>query len=262
MSASTVYVKNISGSTSEKEIKEFFSFCGKISNIQVTPAGETKEATVTFEKETAAKTALLLDNTQLGLTSVSVSSSAGSVDSEEHSNSHAEHDSDEITQEDKPRTRVIAEMLAHGYKFGDDSIQRAIDLDHKHGVSARFLDTLQKLDSKYKATEKAKSVDQSYGITSTATNAASTVWSGLSSYYEKAAGTPTGQRVVNFYTQQQRTALDIHNEALRLANLKKGGAASQATESGKTTSTSTHDIAQQGTSIVDTSKITPLEPTK
>merc|ERR1711900_90926 len=70
MSASTVNVKNISSATSEKEIKDFFSFCGKISSIEVTKSGESQNATVTFEKETAAKTALLLDNTQLGATQV------------------------------------------------------------------------------------------------------------------------------------------------------------------------------------------------
>merc|ERR1711964_331191 len=42
MSASTVNVKNISSATSEKEIKDFFSFCGKISSIEVTESGESK----------------------------------------------------------------------------------------------------------------------------------------------------------------------------------------------------------------------------
>merc|ERR1711964_406134 len=50
MSASTVNVKNISSATSEKEIKDFFSFCGKISSIEVTKSGESQNATVTFEK--------------------------------------------------------------------------------------------------------------------------------------------------------------------------------------------------------------------
>ena len=45
--------------------------------------------------------------------------------------------------------------------------------------------------------------------------------SGLNSYYEKAAGTPTGQTLVNFYSQTQKQVLDIHKEAARLAELKK-----------------------------------------
>jgi hypothetical protein len=33
--------------------------------------------------------------------------------------------------------------------IGDQAAQRAIDLDHKHGVSNKFLDTLNKFDQKY-----------------------------------------------------------------------------------------------------------------
>ena len=85
------------------------------------------------------------------------------------------------------------------------------------GVSSRFLNTLQGLDQKYHATDKAKSVDQSYGVT----QKTNSILSGLTSYYEKAAGTPTGQKFVNFYTQTSRQVQDIHTEARRLADLKK-----------------------------------------
>lgn len=132
---------------------------GKIATIEITPSGETQSATVTFEKETAAKTALLLDNTQLGQTQVQVTSASGSSDDDgSHYTQNAERDSDEITQEEKPRSRIIAEYLAHGYVVGDTGIQKAIDLDQKHGVSNRFLATLQTLDEKTKATSKAKAV--------------------------------------------------------------------------------------------------------
>jgi len=218
MSAATVHVKNISSQTGEKEVKDFFSFCGKIKNIEITPSGDTQSATVTFEKETAAKTALLLDNTQLGATQVQVSSASGSnEDDGSHYTSNDKRDSDEITQEEKPRSRIIAEYLAHGYVVGDQAAQKAIDLDQKHGVSSRFLSTLQNLDQKYHATDKAKSVDQSYGVT----QKTNSLLSGLTSYYEKAAGTPTGQKLVNFYTQTSQQVQDIHAEARRLADIKK-----------------------------------------
>jgi RNA recognition motif. (a.k.a. RRM, RBD, or RNP domain) len=219
-SQNNVYVKSISPQTSEKEIKEFFSFCGKITDIKVEKTGDSQEAVVTFEKPTAAKTALLLDNTQLGASQVSVSSSATS-DEEETYTHNAERDTDEITQEEKPRSRIIAEYLAHGYVISDAAVQRAIDLDHKHNVSNRFLQTLQHIDSKYKATDKARSVDQTYGVTEKANN----LLSGLMSYYEKAAETPTGQKLVKFYTQTSRQVQDVHNEAKRLAELKKKQAA-------------------------------------
>lgn len=209
---------------------------------------------MTFEKETAAKTALLLDNTQLGATQVSVASASGSTEDDgTHFTHNADRDSDEITQEEKPRSRIIAEYLANGYVVGNQGIQRAIDLDQKHGVSNRFLSTLQNLDQKYHATDKAKSVDQSYGVT----QKTNSLLSGLTSYYEKAAGTPTGQKLVNFYTQTQKQVLDIHNEAARLAELKK----QEQKGAEKPTSTSP-STTQDPASIIDSAKVAPLEPEK
>jgi len=53
--SNTVKVSGISGQTGEKEIRDFFSFCGKIQNLDVKPSetgGEkTQNATVTFEGE-------------------------------------------------------------------------------------------------------------------------------------------------------------------------------------------------------------------
>ncbi|MCJ1355687.1 MAG: hypothetical protein MMC33_005679 [Icmadophila ericetorum] len=224
MSSTVVHVKNISHQTSEKEVRDFFSFCGKITSLSVTPTSDAtdspKSATVTFEKETAAKTALLLDNTQLGPSQVHVSSASSLDDlASGHSASKdtaEDHDGD-ITQEDKPRSRIVAEYLAHGYVLSDHAISQAIALDQKHGVSQRFTNALAAFDSKYKATDKAKGIDSSYGITEKAQTGIQT----LSSYFEKALGTPTGQKLATFYTQSNRQVQDIHNEARRLADLKK-----------------------------------------
>ncbi|RDL41859.1 uncharacterized protein BP5553_01838 [Venustampulla echinocandica] len=262
MSASTVQVSNISSQTSEKEVKDFFSFCGKITSIEITPTGDTKKATVTFEKDTAAKTALLLDNTALGATQVHVSSASGSsADEGSHYTSNEHRDSDEITQEEKPRSRIVAEYLAHGYTIGDQAVQKAIDLDQKHGVSHRFLSTLQNLDSKYHATDKAKSVDQSYGVT----QKTNSLLSGLTSYYEKAVGTPTGKKLAGFYTQTSRQVQDIHNEARRLADLKKEEAGAKGSGTEKQTSFATPsapEAASTATGVVDSTKVAPLEPEK
>jgi hypothetical protein len=61
--------------------------------------------------------------------------------------------------------------------IGDNAIQKAIDLDQKHGVSNRFLTTIQNINTKYHVDDKAKSVDQSYGVTQKTTN----LWSGITS---------------------------------------------------------------------------------
>jgi hypothetical protein len=90
---------------------------GKISSLSVTPTSNddsaTKKATVTFEKESAAKTALLLDSTQLGAAQVHVSAGQSLSEIAGHGGeeSTSEH---EVAQEDKPRSRIFAEYLAHG----------------------------------------------------------------------------------------------------------------------------------------------------
>lgn len=211
--STTVNVKNIAQSTSDSEIKDFFSFCGKISDIKTTQEGETKSAEVIFEKTTAKKTALLLNNTQLGPNHLEVTSANDDDEEDAHTK---ERDSDEITQEEKPRARILAEYIAQGYVIGDAAIQRGIELDSTHGVSSRFLSTLQGLDNKYHATDRAKATDQTYGISQRANN----LWLGLNSYFEKAANTPTGKKIAQFYTDGSRQVQEVHTEARRLADLK------------------------------------------
>ena len=91
-------------------------------------------------------------------------------------------------------------------------------MDNKHGVSTRFTEALSKFDGKYKASDKAKALDAKFAISEKANMG----WAGMNSYFEKAMGTPTGQKLANFYTQGDKQVRDIHAEALRLANLKSG----------------------------------------
>ncbi|KAF3036040.1 hypothetical protein E8E12_003633 [Didymella heteroderae] len=217
--ASTVYVENISTKTSEDEIKSFFSFCGKIQDISVKPTGnDTQSASVTFEKAAAAKTALLLDSTQLGPNSVHVKPAQSGGDSATEKAADEAHEGDHISQEQKPRARIVAEYLAHGYAISDKAIERALAADKQHGYSAKFLQTLQNLDSKTQASQKAQVVDQKLGLSNKALGA----WAGLTSYFDKAQGTPTGQKLRAFYDQGNKTVMDVHNEARYLADLKKG----------------------------------------
>ena len=148
--------------------------------------------------------------------------------------------------------------------ISDTAIQRAIALDNKHGVSNRFTNALTQFDAKYKASDRAKGIDQSYGITDKATAG----WRGINSYFEKAMGTPTGQKLVSFYTQGDKQVRDIHAEARRLADLKsgKGGSAEQNEKNtvhtpgaeketgvhGEKTATGPSDI------VADTSEVQPL----
>ncbi|KAL5043888.1 hypothetical protein BDW71DRAFT_187212 [Aspergillus fruticulosus] len=222
----TVHVSNIDPSTTEKEVQDFFSFCGKIVSISVTPTsgepGSLKSATVTFEKDAASKTALLLDQTQLGPSVVTVKA-AHTLDeiAGEHSATAAEakdENQNDLEQEDKPRSRIIAEYLAHGYTISDQAIQKAIAIDKKHGFTSRFTSVLSNFDKKTGASERAKGLDESYKISDKAANS----WRGLHSYFEKAISTPSGRKLRDFYSQTDKQVRDIHAEARRLADLKAG----------------------------------------
>jgi len=219
--ATTVQVENISTKTSEDEIKSFFSFCGKIQSINVTKTGDdSQSASVTFEKPAAAKTALLLDNTQLGPNSVHVSSSK-SIDElagDKAASAEEAKDGDHhLEQEEKPRSRIVAEYLAHGYAISDKAIERALAIDQQHGVSTKFTQTLQSFDQRFQATQKAQAVDTKLGLSEKAAAA----WQGLNSYFDKASETPTGQKLRQFYATGNKTVVDVHNEARHLADLKK-----------------------------------------
>lgn len=269
---STVTVTNISPETSKQTINDFFTFCGKIKDIDITE-GETLSATITFENPTAQKTALLLNNTLLGPNHITVSSASElSDDDPSHAPASPKHDGEKaggsgdgdlISQESKPRARVLAEYIAQGYVIGDAAVTRALELDQKHGVSARFFNTLQGLDAKYHATDKARAADQSYGVTQKAGS-----WlSGLGSYFEAATNTPTGQKIVKFYTEGQRQVQDVHAEALRLAELKKEAAGGSAVKAaglervlGKDKPAEEADAANKDTTS-GTTGATPLEST-
>jgi hypothetical protein len=130
----------------------------------------------------------------------------------------------EIAQEDLPRSRIIAEYLAHGYVVSDNAIQKAIALDQKHGFSTKFTSALSNFDKKFNATERAKGLDENYQIT----DKAATGWRGLNSYFEKALSHPSGQKLRDFYAQTDKQVRDIHNEARRLADLKQGKTGAEA----------------------------------
>ena len=169
----------------------------------------------------AAKTALLLDSTQLGASQVKVEAAPGldqlASGKTGKVNEDSTKDGGDIEQEDKPRSRILAEYMAHGYTVGDSAIQSAIELDKKHGFSHRFTSALSNFDNKVKASDRAKAVDASYGVSDRAKEG----WRSLQTYFEKAIETPTGQRVRAFYAVTEKQVLDIHNEARRLADLRK-----------------------------------------
>lgn len=225
-SSTTVQVTNIAPNTTEADLSNFFSFCGKITKLSLTPCtgdeSSRLSATITFERDSAAKTAVLLDGTSLNESPLSVKPTQ-SID--ELAGSRLAPSGDigpdgEILQESKPRSAIFAEYLASGYVLGDTVLERGIELDKKHGLTAKFASYLtsaiQAFDNTIHASDTAKSMDNQYHLTQKAMEAKSS----LARYFEKALETGPGNRLRQFYTSSEKQALDIHNEAKRLAELK------------------------------------------
>jgi len=112
-------------------------------------------------------------------------------------------------------------MLAQGYSIGDAALEKALSIDKQHGLTTKFYNLLYTLDTKLHATETAKATDQTYHITEKAAGVTQAATSTFSRYFEKFAGTPTGRKVRGFYQEGEKQVLDVHNEARRLADLKK-----------------------------------------
>jgi len=255
----SVHVAGLSPETSEDKVKDFFLFCGAISSLKK----EGNTADITFQKESAARTALMLNGGTLDGAHLEVTSAAapvaGSTSLPTDANastpigaSSSTVDEHGITQEDKPKAGIMAEYLAAGYHVSDLLIQRAIEVDHKQGISSKFLAYMEKLDSKVgstvanepnakvsgviggtlaQATNKAKEIDQQRGISSF-----------FLDYYSKAMNTNTGQKVLQFYTSTTKQVKDVHEEAVRIASEKKATVG---------TDQAAHDVAPTFTEKVD-----------
>ncbi|KAG6909262.1 hypothetical protein DXG01_001324 [Tephrocybe rancida] len=238
MSPYTVNVSGIAPSTTEAQLHDFFTFCGKISEIK----HEKDKADIHFEKSSAAKTALMLNGGTLDGNTLSVTSDKTYQDIPEESTSR---EGEPIEQSDKPRAgselsvdnakgliayasnfAVAAEYLARGYILGDHILKRAIDIDSTQGISQRFLSYFHQVDkslgtralgpdqtisSKVQSTvdivtERAKAADEQKGYSKTAHD-----------YYARAVASPLGQQVRSFYTSTSKQVQDIHEEAKRIA---------------------------------------------
>lgn len=77
---------------------------------------------------------------------------------DDHPSVHGDaHDHDDIPQEAKPRTAIVAEYLASGYVLSEPIINRAVAFDQKHGISSRFLEFFRNLTEQTK--QKSAEID-------------------------------------------------------------------------------------------------------
>jgi len=165
-----VFVTNISPNATEKTVSDFFSFCGRITRLNLRGITEgSLEAVVIFESESAAKTALLLTNALIVDRPITVVPHFP-VAGEEPAGVTADAGQPVITERpyaapdaERTKTSVMASLVAAGYVLGSDTIQKARDLDDKHMISLQLKVGAEQIKAK------ANEIDRQLHISETAT---------------------------------------------------------------------------------------------
>jgi len=218
--SSTIKVTEIDSKTTEEDIKNFFSFCGKISSIEL-EGSDPKSATIVFEKYTAAKTALLLDNTTLNGKSMSVKSvsDGGAADSRRKSSPV----NGDLRQEDKPRTAILAEMLAHGYTLSDTVLHKGIEFDKSNGISDRVTVALKKMEERFHVQDRVQKTNETYHVSDTLNSWYKYFYDYLNQTVNQTLETQTGQKVRKVYDDTAKHIRETHEKAKEIQQKKNGG---------------------------------------
>ncbi|WPK27191.1 hypothetical protein PUMCH_004568 [Australozyma saopauloensis] len=231
----SVIVTNVDPTVSSAKVKELFSFCGKIEAVEQKKTGTFE---VKFQLEKALETALLLNDAELESSVINVAradppsydstSSVGNtgLDKKVQEENASE---DDILQEDKPKLAVLAQLLASGYKISDDLIANAIKFDQERGISSLFMKFINDLDNKFLHTSNpestaSKNIELANNVLGDLSNKVTSFayLRDVQNYIDKAAATPSGLRIHRFYKDVTKEIKDVHLEANRLYELKKG----------------------------------------
>ncbi|KAF9958984.1 hypothetical protein BGZ65_000995 [Modicella reniformis] len=204
-----IIVTNISAAASEKTVKDFFMFCGKLNGFELQKDEDRQVALVLFDRESAAKTACMLTNAIIIDSAISVKPYFEELDNGDNS------------QENKPKTQILAELLAAGYKIQDAIIEKGIEIDNKFGVTRKVQGVVeaaktqaQVLDEKFKVTEKAHEFDHKYHVQDRVNTA---IGQGIG-FSNQALQSGPGQKVAGVASHIKDQIAAVYVEARRIAN--------------------------------------------
>jgi len=204
-----VFVTNISPDASQQTIADFFTFCGPIKSISLNIfPNRSGQATVVFETEEGAKTALLLTNALLADRPITVVPyKAEEHQSQQNSSTDREVPKENLTTEEKSQG-VIAPILAAGYEIGNNAITKIKEIDEKNNISKNLINatdaTLNKvieLDKTLQVSSTvgnlSKKVDQSLNISQNYNSAIESMTNSIDSGYVKVREAPVVQTAVH-----------------------------------------------------------------
>ncbi|KAI8967684.1 hypothetical protein BDF20DRAFT_898705 [Mycotypha africana] len=227
-----VIVKNIALQSTESTVKEFFLFCGKIKEFEMKVDEDDEKhqiALIHFERESAAKTAALLSNALIDDSHIvaapyfdvpgssekeasSAAAAAGTNGTEEHEN-----------QESKPKTKILAEILANGYLLQDQVVAKGVEYDNKYHVSSRWNKLLNAVqtnvkhfDEKYRIWDKAVNLDQKYKITENVNKVTQTAQEKATQALQTGLQSTPGQKAKDLADKTLHQIAAVHYEAKRI----------------------------------------------
>ncbi|GFP86174.1 protein vip1 [Phtheirospermum japonicum] len=186
----TAEVTSLSPNATEKDVNDFFAFCGAIEHVEIVRAGEYAcTAYVTFKNAHALETAVLLSGATIVDQPVCITRWGHYEDAYDlwnHSSWKIEDESSTTSEAHAYRAvpsageavslaqDVVKTMVAKGYVLGKDALGKAKALDESHQVSATAVAKVAELSERIGLTNKifagveaARSVDQRYHITDT-----------------------------------------------------------------------------------------------
>ncbi|XP_065635652.1 binding partner of ACD11 1 isoform X2 [Quercus suber] len=155
----TVKVSNVSLGASEQDLKEFFSFSGKIEYVEMKSEDEKSQvAYVTFRETQGAETAVLLSGATIVDQSVHIAlapdyelpaAAASALATETEQKREGGSETAIQNAED-----VVSSMLAKGFNLGKDALNKAKAFDEKHQFTSTATAKVVSLDQKIGLTEK------------------------------------------------------------------------------------------------------------
>lgn len=128
---------------------------------------------------------------------------------------------DQVTQEEKPKYAIMAQLLSKGYVLSDTVIEKSINADKQGGYSSHILSFLDKFDKKYIGTQDENSFANKVKAQSVGSWNKSGYGDILKQYVDRAASTPYGAKVQGLVESVSKEAFGIHQEAVRLRQLHK-----------------------------------------
>ncbi|KAG7663043.1 uncharacterized protein J8A68_003425 [[Candida] subhashii] len=243
---SSVIASNIPSSVSNDKIREFFSFCGTVIQLEsILNNGEFKSVRVEFASPKAVETALLLNDAEFGGDYIKVDSDdaisappqpprpTSDAATTGETDAKTEKEINDLPQEDKPKFAIMAQLLSEGYLISDQIIAKALEFDKQHGFYNKFVDFVDSLDKKYvhlhdPESPVAKNVAMAQGKAQDLQSVFET--SRIGQYLVSAANHPLGIKIHDFYRGVTKDVLEVHEEAKRLAELKKQRAGEETTK--------------------------------